>query len=328
MIGSIKGDSDAERFSDYLVTQSIPNMVEELNAGDGWSVWVENDDHIEQAKRELDAFLKNPANEKYGSAQATAAKIRDDQQQQAKRRRARYIDYRTRMGSAKQWAIPVTLTLMALSIAVSVGTLFGNRMEPYGKTLFIASFVTESQEEQYNAVIERIKNKDLSQITARDLVPDPGLGQIMRGQVWRLVTPMFLHFGILHLLFNMFWLRDLGGMIEMNRRSGFMLALVLVSAIISNLCQYFWSGPWFGGMSGVNYALFGYILVKQKFEPHLGLGLNQQAIWIMTGWLILCLVTPMAGDVANAAHVMGLATGAAIGYAPIVWRRALGQLRG
>ena len=63
MIGTIPTDADAERFSDYLVTQQIGNMVEESAAGD-WSVWVENDDHLDRAKSELHAFLQNPADAK------------------------------------------------------------------------------------------------------------------------------------------------------------------------------------------------------------------------------------------------------------------------
>ncbi len=59
--------------------------------------------------------------------------------------------------------------------------------------------------------------------------------QILAGQVWRLVTPIFLHFGPFHLLFNMVFLYLLGGMIEERRGPWRYLLLGLVCAVLSNV---------------------------------------------------------------------------------------------
>ena len=59
-----------------------------------------------------------------------------------------------------------------------------------------------------------------------DLESGQLLAQWPVGEPWRLLTPMFLHFGLMHIAFNGLWLWELGGMIE--RRQGGMALLGLV----------------------------------------------------------------------------------------------------
>jgi GlpG protein len=145
---------------------------------------------------------------------------------------------------------------------------------------------------------------------------------IQQGQVWRLITPIFLHGGLLHLLFNMWWMYDLGTLVETQLRTLRYVALLLVIALVSNVSQYVASGPYFLGMSGVVYGLFGYAWVRGRLDPTCGLYLRPDiAIWMM-GWFVLCLVSPQM-NVANTAHGAGLACGAALGYLAFT----IGQLR-
>src|SRR5690606_25756212 len=104
-IGSIASQPDAERFSDYLLAAGMPNMVEE-GAG-GWAVWVENDDHLDRARVELDAFTADPSNGKYASASQTAKKVRSAEQKKQEKRRTRYVDVRTSWGQPARYARPV-----------------------------------------------------------------------------------------------------------------------------------------------------------------------------------------------------------------------------
>jgi GlpG protein len=142
---------------------------------------------------------------------------------------------------------------------------------------------------------------------------------IQAGQVWRLVTPIFLHAPLntnpLHLLFNMFMLYQLGTLVERNLGSFRFALLVLAVALVSNYAQFAARGPNFLGMSGVVYGLFGYAWVRGRLEPASGLHLRSNVAFIMIGWFVLCAVGAI-GNVANWAHGGGLVMGAVLAYWP------------
>lgn len=139
-----------------------------------------------------------------------------------------------------------------------------------------------------------------------------------RGEYWRLLTPMFLHFGVFHLAFNSLWLWEFGRRIEAGVGSFHLLMLIVVSGAASNWGQYYFGGPsLFGGMSGVLYALLGYLWIRHRLAPNPVLALPRGIIVFMLVWLLLCLSGIvdlfMRGSIANAAHVTGLVTGMALG---------------
>ncbi len=141
-----------------------------------------------------------------------------------------------------------------------------------------------------------------------------GFTDILSGQVWRLVTPIFLHFGILHILFNMLWLWDLGRIIEWIRGRGFLAGFVVATGIGANVAQYVITGnPVFGGMSGVVYALLGYFWMQGRYNPSFGFSPQQSTVIMMLGWYVLCW-TGLLGPIANWAHTAGLVVGVAWGY--------------
>ena len=65
-----------------------------------------------------------------------------------------------------------------------------------------------------------------------------GFSDIMKGQVWRLISPIFLHFGVAHLVCNMLGLRIFGSAIEYRKGWRKLLILVVVSGVISNVAQF------------------------------------------------------------------------------------------
>jgi GlpG protein len=140
------------------------------------------------------------------------------------------------------------------------------------------------------------------------------LPEVRHGQIWRVVTPIFIHFNVLHIFFNLLWLRDLGSMIEARQSSLYLGVLVLALAVASNLAQYYYAGPAFGGMSGVIYGLLGYIWIRGKLDPGSGLFLHPTTVMMMIVWFVLCWTPVLGSWVANMTHTVGLFMGMAWGY--------------
>lgn len=149
-----------------------------------------------------------------------------------------------------------------------------------------------------------------------------GLPEILSGQIWRLFTPIIIHFGIMHIAFNLLWLYQLGSAIEQRQSSLRMLVLVLIIAFLSNLSQFYWSGPIFGGMSGVVYGLLSYVWAQGKFNPQSGLGLDKNIAIMMMVWFIVCWLG-LVGNIANMAHTTGLICGIVLGilYSPRIMHK-------
>ncbi|MFT5259985.1 MAG: GlpG protein [Saprospiraceae bacterium] len=141
----------------------------------------------------------------------------------------------------------------------------------------------------------------------------PVLPEVLSGEAWRLITPIFVHFGVMHLLFNSMMTFQLGSLLEPQMGILRFSFLILILAISSNLAQYFATGPSFGGLSGVLYGLFGYFWMASRFNPTFDMRINPSAVKMLMGWFVLCWFNffGLLGNIAiaNIAHTMGLAMG-------------------
>lgn len=138
------------------------------------------------------------------------------------------------------------------------------------------------------------------------------------GQWWRLVTPMLIHFGILHLAMNTLWYWILGRRIEARQGGWALLGLSLLFSLASNLAQYLYTGPsLFGGLSGVLYGLLGHCWIFQRLAPNADYDLPPGVLVMLLGWLLLCMTGIFEllqfAAIANAAHVGGLLAGCLTG---------------
>ena len=137
---------------------------------------------------------------------------------------------------------------------------------------------------------------------------------LAQGQWWRLLTPMLIHFGWLHLAMNAMWYWELGRRIEYRQGPWLLLGLSLGFGLVSNLVQYAVSGPsLFGGLSGVLYGLLGHCWIFQRMAPTPAYHLPKGVVAMMLIWLLVCLSGVIDllgfGSIANGAHVGGLVAG-------------------
>lgn len=135
---------------------------------------------------------------------------------------------------------------------------------------------------------------------------------LAHGHYWRLVTPIFLHFGWVHIVFNMLWLWELGRRIEVVMGSIHVLMVMVFVGIASNMYQTF-STPLanFGGMSGVIYGLLGYCGVFTLLAPHKDLRMPIAIYVLMLGSLLVGYsgIFDFLAMMANTAHLTGLIFG-------------------
>ena len=149
--------------------------------------------------------------------------------------------------------------------------------------------------------------------------------EILGGEVWRLFTPMFLHYSVQHLGFNMLGMVNLGRPLEKVCGSRAYASLCLILALLTNVGEYLINGaPNFGGMSGVLYGLFGYIWMRGRCDPGFVLQMPTETIVIALVWFVACF-TGKLGPIANGAHSIGLVVGAVWGVA--AGRAALRRLQ-
>ncbi|MGJ8674306.1 MAG: rhomboid family intramembrane serine protease GlpG [Pseudoalteromonas sp.] len=128
-------------------------------------------------------------------------------------------------------------------------------------------------------------------------------------QWWRLFTPAFIHFGVIHIVFNLIWWWVLGSQLERSFGSVSLAVIFAIAAISSNVAQLLVSGPNFGGLSGVVYALFGYVWWIGWLRPSWGIGLPNSLVYFLLAWLALGYLDILWVNMANEAHLFGLISG-------------------
>jgi GlpG protein len=280
----------AEALTEVLYASDI---VSELRPGPDNTLvlWIESEPDLERARGLTEAFVADPDNPRYDAARAAARAKREALKRSERGSRHKVVEVRKTFRDRAAES-PVTLGLLVACIAVAFATQAGTRTDLLLRYLSIV----------------RLDQMD--------------------GEIWRVVTPVLIHFGPFHLLFNAFWLNDLGAPTERYQGSWRFLGFILWSSAISNLAQLYLGGnPNFGGLSGLIYALVGYLWARGRADPRSGIAIPNRLVGFFAAWMILGftgLLTELVGQMANYCHLGGFAAGALYGYiaALIATRRA------
>ncbi|MEC9093529.1 MAG: rhomboid family intramembrane serine protease [Planctomycetota bacterium] len=350
-IGRLTEEDSTKKLIAFLLTEEIKAIAEPSDRG--WEIWIKEEDDVDRSKKHFAEFEENPDALKYSEAVEKANQLARDELDRLEKNRQNLVVVRNNWSRGNAQRKPLVLTMMILSVVVFMTTqgwkynTFGPTSAPE-RTVVLKSLLFIDPDDAVMGVARYIeeglaKSKNLG-LSSSEKSGDLGafglklkneanddvnikLTNIYQGQFWRLFTPMFIHFGLLHILFNMMWLNALGGQFEnrlgTTRFGVFVLTAAVVSGFIQQMMPENMQGTGAlticGGMSGVNYALAGFIWMKSLYEPRSGFFLSPVSIFILILWMFMGIFDGgRALGMANWAHGAGFVFGLVCGYLPIL----------
>ncbi|MBZ2167532.1 rhomboid family intramembrane serine protease [Marinobacter sp. F4216] len=235
-------------------------------------LWLENPEHTEPVLAALDRFLSEP------------------ELREAVNRMDRSPVYVAGRWQPSPKHAPLVLGIVVLAVIMVWLTSMGRN------ELSLAMMVVDPRAFDWMTMTDRLH----------------ALGETLaQGQIWRLVTPDFLHFSWTHIIFNGVMMWFLGSQVEWFDGRGRLIAVFLATSIFSNGLQYLVSGPLFGGLSGAVYGILGYCWLSQRKAPrfHFPPALVTFAVvWMLIGFTPLTEMVGL-GRMANEAHLGGFVAG-------------------
>ncbi|WP_421133086.1 rhomboid family intramembrane serine protease GlpG [Alteromonas sp. A079] len=286
---AFRQQSAAHLLANYLNSQHIVATVEPNDASGEFVVVINDENTFASARDIAESFIQNPSDPKYQQA------AWDNGKNVSLRPSGNGFSFQAMASNAL--TVPFTSTVLILCVVVYVLSLLG-----------------------------------LFSPIAQHLLMQP-LGVLAKNnEWWRLLGPAFIHFDVLHIVFNVLWWGMLGAKIERTFGMTMLCIVFVLSATTSNVAQALFSDPvqgnlyLFGGLSGVVYAVLGFVWWLGWLRPQWGLSLPNSIIGFMLVWLVLGYADILWVNMANAAHTAGLITGCVL--AGILSLGAKGQKKG
>jgi membrane associated rhomboid family serine protease len=147
--------------------------------------------------------------------------------------------------------------------------------------------------------------------------------EVWDGQVWRLVSAVFLHGSWWHLLFNAYWMWYFGRDVEAWMGPPAFVGFFVLTAAGASAAQFLAHGAGGIGLSGVVYALFGLLYALRRHKDFAAMHMRPQIVQLFITWFFVCIFLTYARimAIANVAHGAGAVLGWLVGRAVLARRR-------
>lgn len=280
-VASAPLEADLSQFSRWMTGQGLPHRI--VEQGGEQAIFLATDEYKEQVEAALALYLQD---------QNFKDRVDNTQPIWRVSKAVGNVQY----PRANPAQAPVIFSFIVISALVAWLTAFGQGGWLLRALLIVDPFLVSVDLNSWSGRLQ-------------------GLVDILsQGQLWRLISPDFIHFNIMHIVFNLLMLWVLGGQLEIRKGSAAFVNLAIFVSLISNVAQLLDSGYLFGGLSGVVYGLIGYCWILKKTDPTIFLPdviFRFSIVWLLLGY------TPLTeslgwGRMANSAHLYGLLSG-------IVW---------
>lgn len=275
-IGTLTSKAAADQFSQHLQSRGLESRRNEL--AEGSEFWLFDEDRLDEVRQDLERYQRGDY------VPVPIVPPATPQRTDAPREPERPSTFR-RLLSPEPWTVFISLACIVVTLATGF-------------------FHVPTQASRALSIIPLQVGPERASYAFAD---DDPLYWFAQGQVWRLFTPALIHGHYLHLILNLQWFYFCGSVIERIRGTWRIAGLTIVSAVFSNLAQYWWDGPVFCGLSGVGYALYGYVWMKSLFQPETRFVVPRSLHIMFWVWTIFCFSGLL--PIANAAHAAGLAAG-------------------
>ena len=115
-IGTLPRNVDPQVLGDYLLAQGMKTRFDE--SPDGWLVWIYDEDHVDQARSELETYLESPDDPRYTASARSAQEVRAREKELDRQFRKNFREVTDQWSGLRLRRRPLTMFLVGVSLVV------------------------------------------------------------------------------------------------------------------------------------------------------------------------------------------------------------------